>query len=123
DEIVGGTPAAPAGQTSQALNRQEDPPAGDEIDELAEEMLKDWQPVMEEITGPIEALVEDCSSLEELMVRLTRAVSTSNEARLIDTLVKGMAKARALVGGAVGGLFDGTPAASDATMRVTFGGP
>lgn len=28
-----------------------------------------------------------------------------------------------VVGGAVGGLFDGAPATADTTMRVTFGGP
>ena len=59
-------------------------------------LLAEWQPVMEDITGPIEALVEDCTSLEELLVRLPQVVGQANEARLIEALVKGMAKARAL---------------------------
>lgn len=63
---------------------------------MVEEMLAEWQPVMEDITGPIEALVEDCTSLEELLVRLPQVVGQANEARLIEALVKGMAKARAL---------------------------
>ena len=97
DEIVGGTPVAPAPDRSkEALNRAQDNPEGDEIDEMVEEMLAEWQPVMEDITGPIEALVEDCTSLEELLVRLPQVVGQANEARLIEALVKGMAKARAL---------------------------
>lgn len=95
EEIVGGTSVAAPSPSSQALNREE-PAPGDEIDELVEEMLADWQPVMSDITGPIETLVEDCGSLEELMVRLPQIVGEANEAKLIEALVKGMAKARAL---------------------------
>ncbi len=96
DEVVGGAPAPanpPPGVNRTALNRSADT---DEIDDIAADLLEEWQPVMAELTGPIEELFGQVTSMEELLAHLPDLVGEMNEARLVDALVRGMAKARAL---------------------------
>lgn len=98
DEVVGGMPVAPtpiAPNSRIATNRAADS-NGDEIDQIAGEMLAEWQPAMKDLLDPVQALAGEVSSLEELMARLPELLGDMNEARLVDALVRGMAKSRAL---------------------------
>lgn len=100
DEVVGGTASATPPAPGEAMNRAEpgaDPaPDGDEVDALTDEMLGDWQPVMEDMLSPIEALIAEVGSLEELRDRLPELVGEMRDAKLVEQLVTGMARARAL---------------------------
>lgn len=94
DEVVGGAPPAPEPRPGLGLNRAQ-APAPDEIDALAQEMLADWRPVMTETLDPIRAAIEGAASYEEALAAL-EALPGLPAARVIDTLVKGMFRARAL---------------------------
>jgi len=93
DEVVGGVPAPTEPSAPTAMNRQQE---GDEIDLIAEEMLADWQPVMQPLIDPVEALLAQVTTLEEFRDRLPELAGTMDESRLVDALVRGMVKARAL---------------------------
>jgi phage gp29-like protein len=99
--VTGGAPPAPP----VGLNRAGQPPApapvpalaaGPDpvIDELAQEMLADWRPVMSETLDPIRAAIESAASYEEALAAL-EALPGLPSAVLIDALVQGMFKARA----------------------------
>lgn len=65
-----------------------------EIDELAQEMLADWRPVMSETLDPIRAAIAGATSYEDALAALGQLQLPS--AVVIDALVKGMFRARAL---------------------------
>jgi len=94
DEVVGGktAPAAPPPATNRlALNQAE----MDAVDEIEAEMLGDWADVMDEILAPVEELVAQAGSYEEVMAGLAETMPKAGSSKLIDALVKGMFKARA----------------------------
>jgi len=99
EEIVGGAPAAvPPGSSAAnrqhlARNRQE---AEDEIDAIGTEMMADWQDVSDQMQAALGEAVEQAESYEDLLARLPEALKAMPTAVLIETLVKGMFKARAL---------------------------
>lgn len=101
DEVVGRP--APPGAPALGLNRADssappppdtDWPARDPLDEIAAEMLAGWRPVMDETLDPVRAAIEGATSYEDALARLD-ALEGLDSARVIDTLVKGMFKARA----------------------------
>jgi phage gp29-like protein len=99
DEIVGGKPVAPRPDATApfAMNRAA-PGGSDEADELAEirdEMLADWRPVMAETLDPVIDAIDGADSYEDALARLD-ALPGMDSALLIDTLVRGLFKARAL---------------------------
>lgn len=99
DEVVGVTrpqpPATPPGAPAPvATNRAEPAPADDPLDEIRDEMLADWQPVMAETLDPVLAAIEGATSYEDALQRLADLPGLDS-AKLIDALVKGMFKARA----------------------------
>lgn len=106
DEVIGGAPLPlpDPEAVNTALNRATVPasPDTDEIDTIAAEMLADWRPVMSDLLDPIEAMIAEATSYEEVMERLPAMVGDMRDARLIDVLVRGLFRARA-----VGDLSDG----------------
>lgn len=105
--VTGGAPAEPPPSPPVGLNRAEAAPApiappaaglvdGPDavIDELAQEMLADWRPVMSETLDPIRAAIDGAASYEEALAALA-ALPGLPSAVLIDALVQGMFKARA----------------------------
>jgi phage gp29-like protein len=109
DEIVGTGPA-PAAEgsrpaTNTALNRASN---ADDLDEIEAGMLDDWDDVMEDVLGPIEAIVAGAATYQELKARLAEAAPQLGASRLIDALVKGMFKARAIGDAGQPGAGDGT---------------
>jgi phage gp29-like protein len=97
DEIVGGLPpaAAPVAPpaTRTALNRAQAP---DPVDEIVDEMLEDWEAVMGDLVAPVQALLDECDDYDTFMARLPDVIKGQSTARVIDALVKGTFKARAL---------------------------
>lgn len=97
DEIVGGLPAAPApappARNRVAMNRAEAP---DAVDEIVDDMLGDWEAVMGDLAAPVQALLDDCEDYDAFMARLPEVIKGQSTARVIDALVKGTFKARAL---------------------------
>ncbi|MFO1174467.1 MAG: DUF935 domain-containing protein [Paracoccaceae bacterium] len=95
DELVGGQPAAPAppvAKNALALNQAE----LDAVDEIEAEMLADWEEVMDEVLAPVEELVAKAGSYDEVMNGLAETMPKAGASKLIDALVKGMFKARAV---------------------------
>jgi phage gp29-like protein len=101
DEVVGGTAAAaPAPALAQnragpglALNRQQ---GEDLLDEIGADMLADWEEVGSAMEAAIASAIDGADSYEAVLERLPGALRQMPSAILIDTLVKGMFKARAL---------------------------
>lgn len=84
--------------TAQATARQQDSPATppDSIDNLADQILEDegWREVMEPVVGPLQGLINDTESLEEIRDRLAEALEEMDTAALADRLAEGMFAAR-----------------------------
>jgi phage gp29-like protein len=99
DEVIGGAPvpAAP-GKDAPAKNSQDvalNAAAPDPFDALEAGMDDGWEPVMDETLRPILAAIGGAGSLEEVK-RALDSLSALPSARLIDTLVQGAFKARAM---------------------------
>lgn len=92
DEVIGGVAKAPA-QT--AMNRQE-PAPGDEIDEIEAAMLEDWQELADGMLAAVETALESTTSYDELLAALPETMRHMPTALVVETLVKGMFKARAV---------------------------
>lgn len=101
DEIVGGAPAAvsPPARNRQrearALNRAAEG-TEDDLADIEAEMMADWEEVSGAMEVAIRAAVEASDSYDDLLTRLPQALKRMPTAILVDTLVKGMFKARAL---------------------------
>ncbi|MCB1395921.1 MAG: DUF935 domain-containing protein [Rhodobacteraceae bacterium] len=97
DEVVGSTTAPRAAGVPPvdglANNRAGDPI--DPLDEIRDEMLADWQPVLAETLEPLLAAIDEADSYEDARARLD-ALPGMDSAQLIDALVKGMFQARTL---------------------------
>lgn len=101
DEVIGGAPKpaakpgdppAPAPATNAvALNAA----ATDPFDALEADMADGWEPVMDETLRPILAAIGGAGSLEEVKAALD-SLSALPSGKLIDTLVQGAFKARAM---------------------------
>lgn len=66
---------------------------GDELDDLTEAMLDDWQPVMDPVLSALQGLCADCSSLEELLERLPQ-LADMDMSKLQEVLENGAVTAR-----------------------------
>ncbi|MCE2739668.1 MAG: DUF935 domain-containing protein, partial [Rhodobacter sp.] len=100
DEVVGGTAPAPAAAPARnraspglALNRQQ---GEDLLDEIGADMLADWEEVGAGMEAAIAEAVDGAASYEAVLERLPEALRQMPSALLIDTLVKGMFRARAV---------------------------
>lgn len=101
DEVVGGQPKAakppiepPPAQNRLALNRQDLTP--DDLGEIEEDMLSDWQELADGLQEGIASAVDGAASYEDLLERLPEALSHMPTGLAVETLVKGMFNARAL---------------------------
>lgn len=94
DEVIGATPVsdAPTTALNRAMNETQDPV--DDLEAIADEMLEDWEEVMDETLASIEAALEGAESFEEAMTKLSELGLPSGD--LIDALVKGAFKARSI---------------------------
>lgn len=97
DDEVTGVIAPPAANTASntALNRAGDTPP-DLLDELEAEMLEDWEDVMGDLLEPVEDAIAGADSYEDALDRLAKVLPNMGVSKLIEGLVKGMFKARAL---------------------------
>lgn len=101
DEVVGGAPAAappvpPARNRaahSLALNREQ---GEDLLTGTLDDMLSDWEEVAGGMEAAIAGAIDGADSYEAVLDRLPQALRQMPTAVLIDTLVKGMFKARAI---------------------------
>jgi phage gp29-like protein len=69
--------------------------AGDELDDLADEMLGDWQEVLGETLQPIQAALAAASTLEEFRDALEVTLSQAESGKLAELLARGQFAARA----------------------------
>ncbi|MGR3501597.1 DUF935 domain-containing protein [Pseudaestuariivita sp.] len=92
DDIVG---SLGEGVRRSDLNREDDGGA-DDLDEIEAEMLEDWEDVMDPILEPIRAAIEGATSYEDALERIEAAAPNIATGAMIETLVKGMFKARAI---------------------------
>lgn len=100
DEIVGGPPepTPPSARNRRqgiALNRAAEG-TEDDLSEIGDEMMADWLELSDAMEAAIRAAMEEATSYVELLARLPEALRRMPTAIMVDTLVKGMFKARAL---------------------------
>ena len=94
DEVAGGVPAAPSSARNHALALNQQAPATDPIDEIEADMMADWQEVADGVLGAVETALKDADSYEDLLAKLPETIKHMPTALVVDTLVKGMFKAR-----------------------------
>ncbi len=96
DEIVGGvasSPAAPPLAANRlALNRAG--VKGDDVDEIADDMLEDWQELADGMQAAVAKVMDDAVSYEDALKRLPEILTHMPTGLAVETLVKGMFKAR-----------------------------
>lgn len=68
----------------------------DDLDELLEDELADWQPLMPPIIDPLRELLDQVDSLEELKEKLASITDQQDLQPLINSLAAGQLKARGL---------------------------
>lgn len=96
DEVVGGSAAmvAPGQSDSLALNR-----AGldkDDLSDVEDEIAEDWQELADGLMAAIASVMDRAASYEDAIRLLPEALAHMPTGLAVDTLVKGMFKARAL---------------------------
>jgi phage gp29-like protein len=104
DEVVGGkmaptlpTPALPARPVARnrlALNQKGAVGGEDVLEEIEADMLADWEEVASDLQDAIATAVDGAESYEELLKALPETLRHMPTALVVDTLVKGMFKAR-----------------------------
>ena len=69
----------------------------DDLAELRDELLADWEPVMQAVTDPIQALANRCESYEEFLTRLPELLEEGgmDATALMQRLAEATYKARA----------------------------
>ena len=98
DDVL--TPAAPAmpfmSGINTELNSQEDDDR-DEVDELGDEELSDWQPVMQPFYDELAKIAGECDSFDAFMARMGELERRfEQKPDIIEALAKALFKARAL---------------------------
>ena len=97
DEIFGGRARPASAETARDRRRARTARADpfDELDEIEDELLKDWEPVMSETLDAILSAIEEAETLEDALDKLAELEALPS-ARLIEQLVTGMFAGRAL---------------------------
>ena len=98
DEVAGGMTGAqpPLAANRQPISLNREDPGKDALDEIEAEMMADWQEVANGVLDAVETAIDTSESYEELLARLPETLRHMPTALVVDTLVKGMFKARAL---------------------------
>jgi phage gp29-like protein len=78
----------------QAQLPQTAAPVTDAIDALQDDQLADWHPMIKPLVDPIQALLAECSTLEEFLSRLPELVAKQNPAKLAQSLAEAAFAAR-----------------------------
>ena len=89
DAILGTTaPAGPGTAATRvaALKGQLD---NDPLDDLAEQLANDWQPVAD-MVAPVQQLLASCKSLEEFRDRLPEVIPQLDAAQLTELIAQGL---------------------------------
>lgn len=95
DEIIGGAKPASAPEETAANRASEVREAEQDLAELEDEFDEVWQEVMEPLLDPLDALIRDAGSLEEVRDRLPEIFTDQRSGRMVEQLVTGMIRARA----------------------------
>ena len=66
----------------------------DALDELADEMASEWEPTISPLLSPVEALMDECATLEEFKARLPEIVGKMDASKLAELLAGGLFAAR-----------------------------
>ena len=100
DEVMGGTPAKkPTPETEVQHRNQADAPGVDinaAMAELEGDLSENWEDVLSGVLDPVVALLESATDYEEAQHMLAQAFPLMDNRALIESLVKGAVKARAL---------------------------
>ena len=78
-----------------AMNRQ----AGDDnddIDDLVDETLEDWEQVMEPVINPVRLAIEEAKSFEDMQARLVAAFEEMDLNRMVESLAEAGLISRAM---------------------------
>jgi len=94
DEVAGGMPTVPATARNHTLAINQQSAAADPIDEIEADTMADWQEVADGVLGAVETVLKDAGSYEDLLAKLPETIKHMPTALVVDTLVKGMFKAR-----------------------------
>lgn len=100
DELLGmpaqKSPAPALNSHRTALNAQDSTsPAGDDIDDLVDDMI-DWEQQMSGLTNPIQQLLDECETAEEFSERLPGLMSKMDNGDVVEGLASALFKSRAL---------------------------
>jgi len=76
-----------------ALNSQSDPD-GDAIDATIDEMLDDWQPQIDPLLAPVDALIAEAADLSEVQARLSQLIGDMDTSAFEQLLARGGFAAR-----------------------------
>lgn len=94
DAVVGGTVLPPPGAEPRLALNRERPKA--QVDEIADADFDDWQEVADGLESAINVAVDGATSFDDLIARLPETLQHLPTSLAVETLVKGMFKARAL---------------------------
>lgn len=79
----------------KALNAEQQPPR-DQLDQLADNDLSDWEPLVSPVLDPIQALADKAKDFDEFRAGLAGLLDEMDPAKLIEALALASFKARAL---------------------------
>lgn len=94
EAVLSATPTAPTATASTRVAlvaAKTEPGNGDDaLDDLAELMASNWQPVQQMAEGPIKTLLASCSSIEEFERRLPELIDTMDASQLVEYIAQGL---------------------------------
>lgn len=89
-EAVLGTPPPEPPTAAARVAALKTTTASDPLDDLAEDMASNWQPVATMVEGPVQQLLAKCKSLEEFQQRLPELVPLMNANELAEQISHGL---------------------------------
>jgi phage gp29-like protein len=93
-------PAIKATNRESRAQNQEGADQADAVDDIVDEQLAEWEPVVDSLVSPvgdlIDELVQQGGTLQDLLARLPEIYPDANDDRLITELAQAMFKARAM---------------------------
>ncbi|MFL1552489.1 DUF935 domain-containing protein [Pseudomonas sp. D47] len=82
-------PTAEMAAARVAVMKAETAPT-DALDDLAEDMANDWQPVATMVEGPVQQLLASCKSLDEFRARLPELIPQMDATQLAEQISRGL---------------------------------
>lgn len=99
DEELLQTPESPSQSLVEPEKNREARPSifpEDELDEIAAEELKDWQPKMAPVLDPVISMIEEADSYDEVLSKLPDLLGEMDGTEIIESLARAAFKARGL---------------------------